>query len=133
MDDAGADGGGIVYLPAGWYRIESRLRVTAGVELRGASAVPNRDQLGASGGTVLLAYADRSTGQPDTAPALVTLDGNRSGVRGLRVFYPGNNPAAAEGLVAYPYAIRADGARTYVIDVGLPNAWNGVDLSSPQQ
>jgi len=132
LDRAGAEGGGIVYLPAGWYRIESRLRVPAKVELRGASPVPNRDQLGASGGTVLLAYEGRQTDQPETAPALVTLDGDRAGVRGLRVFYPENNPASPDGLVPYPYAIRAVGTGTYVVNVGLPNAWNGVDLSSPR-
>ncbi len=131
LDRAAAADGGIVYLPAGWYRIESGLRVPANVELRGASAVPNRDQLGLSGGTVLLAYDGRGTAQPDTAPALVTLDGARAGVRGLRVFYPENNPASAEGLVPYPYAIRGNGEQTYVVNVGLPNAWNGVDMSDP--
>ncbi|MGW5365817.1 discoidin domain-containing protein [Actinopolymorpha pittospori] len=130
LDQAGSDGGGIVYLPAGWYRIETHLRVPANVELRGASAVPNRDQNGRSGGTVLLAYEGRGTAQADTATALVTLDGRRSGVRGLRVFYPENNPAAPEGLVPYPFAIRGNGEATYVVNVGMPNAWNGVDLAT---
>mgnify|MGYP001190137024 CR=1 FL=1 len=130
LDQAHADGGGIVYLPAGWYRIASHLRVPARVELRGASAVPNRDQLGLSGGTVLLAYEGRDTSVPETAPAFVTLDGDRAGVRGLRIFYPENNPASPDGLVPYPYAIRGNGERTYIVNVGLPNAWNGIDLAT---
>jgi hypothetical protein len=128
LDKAGSQGGGIVYLPAGWYRIDGRVRVPAGVELRGAAASPNRDEGGNSGGTVLLSYAGRDTAAADTAPATVTLDGNGAGVRGLRVFHPENNPAI--GYVPYPYDIRAAGRGTYVVDVGLTNAWNGVDLSS---
>jgi hypothetical protein len=122
LDHAGREGGGIVYLPAGWYRISTHLAVPAKVELRGASAVPNRDQGGASGGTVLQAF------ERNTATALITL-GNRAGVRGLRVFYPENNPGKADGVVAYPYAVRGQAGGNYVINAGFPNAWNGIDLS----
>jgi hypothetical protein len=42
---------------AGWYRLEGHLAVPAGVELCGASSVPNRDEDGSSGGgTVLMSY-----------------------------------------------------------------------------
>ncbi|MEU6853774.1 discoidin domain-containing protein [Actinacidiphila alni] len=125
LDRAGAQGGGTVYLPAGWYRAEGRLRVPAGVELRGAAASPNRDEDGNSGGTVLLSYAGRDSAAADTAPAFVTLAGTGSGVRGLRVFHPENNPAT--GYVPYPYDVRGTGRGTYVVDVGLTNAWNAVD------
>jgi hypothetical protein len=130
LDRAGRDGGGIVYLPAGWYRISTHLSVPANVELRGASAVPNRDQGGASGGTVLQAFEGRATTAPDTATALVTLNGAKAGMRGLRVFYPENNPGSADGVVPYPYAVRGKGAQTYVINAGFPNAWNGVDFTT---
>ncbi|MGW6276352.1 discoidin domain-containing protein [Kribbella sp. NPDC055071] len=122
LDRAGRAGGGIVYLPAGWYRISTHLSVPAKVELRGASAVPNRDQGGASYGTVLQAF------EKDTQTALITLQ-NRAGVRGLRVFYPENNPGKAEGVVPYPYAIRGHAGGNYVINAGFPNAWDGIDLS----
>ncbi|GAA3540754.1 glycosyl hydrolase family 28-related protein [Kribbella ginsengisoli] len=130
LDKAGRAGGGIVYLPAGWYRISTHLTIPAKVELRGASAVPNRDQGGNSGGTVLHAFEGRATAAPDTATALLTLDGKKSGVRGLRVFYPEQNPGKAEGVVPYPYAVRGKGASTYVINAGFPNAWNGVDFTT---
>ncbi|WP_427893217.1 discoidin domain-containing protein [Kribbella sp. GL6] len=120
LDRAGRDGGGIVYLPAGWYRIGTHLIVPAKVELRGASAVPNRDEGGLSGGTVLQAF------EKNTDTALVTL-GSEAGVRGLRVFYPENNPA--NGVVAHPYAIRGHAGGNYVINAGFPNAWDGIDLS----
>ncbi|NEA32564.1 glycosyl hydrolase family 28-related protein [Streptomyces sp. SID13031] len=130
LDKAGRAGGGIVYLPAGWYRISGHLSVPAKVELRGASAVPNRDQGGASGDTVLHAFEGRNTAAPDTATAFVTLGGKKAGLRGLRVFYPEQNPGKAEGVVPYPYAVRGNGSATYVINAGFPNAWNGVDLTT---
>ena len=130
LDRAGRDGGGIVYLPAGFYRINSHLKVPAKVELRGSSAGPNRDQSGASAGTVLHAFEGRATTAPDTATALVTLDGTKAGLRGLRVFYPENNPGSADGVVPYPYAVRGKGSQTYVINAGFPNAWNGVDFTT---
>ena len=130
LDRAQHDGGGVVYLPAGWYRLDGRLVVPAGVELRGASSVPNRDEDGRSGGTVLMSYAGRNTADPDTAQAAVTLRGERAGVSGLRIFYPENNPAAPGGLVPYPYAIRGQGSGTYAVNIGLPNAWNAIDLAT---
>ncbi|KIF73201.1 coagulation factor 5/8 type domain-containing protein [Streptomyces sp. 150FB] len=132
LDTAGRDGGGTVYLPAGWYRVSSHLRVPAGVELRGSSAVPNRDLNGASNGTVLMAYEGRNTPHPDTATALVTLDGAHAGVRGLRIFHPENNPAADpdNSPVPYPYAVRGNGTGTYALDLALPNAWNGIDMAA---
>ncbi|MFE4670464.1 discoidin domain-containing protein [Streptomyces sp. NPDC056716] len=130
LDRAGRDGGGIVYLPAGWYRIDGHLTVPKGVELRGSSAVANRDLLGASGGTVLMAYEGRGTDSPDTATALITLSGDRAGVRGLRAFYPENNPASTEGIQPYPYTIRGNGTGTYVLDIGLTNSWNAVDMAT---
>ncbi|WP_407562849.1 glycosyl hydrolase family 28-related protein [Streptomyces sp. 184] len=130
LDRAGAAGGGIVYLPAGWYRVEGHVKVPAGVELRGASAVPNRDLAGASAGTVLMAYEGRGTDRPDTATALITLNGKGAGVRGLRVFYPENNPAQEGGLTPYPYTIRGNGTGTYTMDIGLPNSWNAIDMAT---
>ena len=126
LDEAGRQGGGIVYLPAGWYRITTHLNVPAKVELRGASAVPNRDQGGASGGTVLQAFEGR--GGSDTATASITLQ-QGAGVRGLRVFYPDNNPGSTDGVVSYPYAVRGHAGGNYVINAGFPNTWNGIDLS----
>ncbi|MFF1819448.1 discoidin domain-containing protein [Kribbella sp. NPDC058245] len=125
LDQAGRNGGGIVYLPAGWYRISTHLTVPAKVELRGASAVPNRDEGGASYGTVLQAFEGRNA--PESAPALITL-GAKGGLRGLRVFYPENNPGSDDGVVPYPYAVRGSAGGNYVINAGFPNAWNGIDL-----
>ena len=122
LDDAGADGGGVVYLPAGRYRIETHLTVPANVELRGSSAVLNRSQGTLSNGTVLFAYQDGAD-----SPALITVAGANSGVRGLRVFYPDNGFATPDSWQVYPPAIRIDGADdAYVVNVAIENGYQGV-------
>ncbi len=93
LTDAGNAGGGVVYLPAGWYRINTHLTVPANVELRGSSSVPQRDQGDLSYGTVLFGYEGKGTATPDTDTALITLNGNTSGISGIRFFYLENNPA----------------------------------------
>jgi hypothetical protein len=92
------------------------------VEPRGSSAVLNRSQGTLSNGTVLFAYQEGSSN-----PALVTLDGNISGVRGLRVFYPNNGFATADSWKEYPYATRIDGVDdAYVVNVAIENGYQGV-------
>ena len=126
LNEAGADGGGIVYLPAGYYRVSRHLTVPAGVELRGVSPVRNRDQEGLSLGTVLFAYEGRGSPNPETDTAFITLNGDGAGVRGLRVFYPENNPKYE--LEAYPYTIRGHGTGVYIMGGGFVNSCYGIDM-----
>lgn len=118
LDVAGRMGGGIVYLPAGYYRLTAPLTVPAGVELRGAAAANTRDQIGMSKGTVLLGdcgyVPDEASAR--TAQALVTLNGDGAGISGIRVVYP-NNPPLLGGEVSFrwhSYAVRAKGNGNYV-------------------
>ena len=53
MDGLAGKGGGIVFLPGGDYRIEGRLNVPSGVELRGIHDVPHHTM---GGGSVLHVY-----------------------------------------------------------------------------
>lgn len=127
LNDTAKKGGGIVYLPAGWYTVAGALSVPKGVELRGAMAVPTRDQQNRSAGTVLRATGGRGS---DTG-AFVTLSGKDSGVTGIQIFHPDNNPNAARGgYVAYPTSIRIEGKGGYVVNVGMTNSWGGVDIAS---
>jgi len=124
LDDAGAAGGGLVYLPAGWYRAETRLNVPAGVELRGSSPLPTRDNMGSSRGTVLMAYQGKGTGNPLTDLAFITLGGG-AGLSGLRVFYPENTFFPPH---AYPFTARGHGSGVYVTNVCVVNCDRGLDL-----
>ncbi|MEQ1748475.1 MAG: glycosyl hydrolase family 28-related protein [Prosthecobacter sp.] len=129
LNAAGNAGGGVVYLPSGWYRINTHLTVPANVELRGSSSVPTKDQPGSSLGTVLLGYEGRATAAPLTATALVTLNGATAGIRGIRFFYPNNNPADAV-VEAFPFTIRGKAASNYVVNVALTGVYNGVDFAN---
>ncbi len=130
LNDAGSHGGGVVYLPAGWYKISSHLSVPANVELRGASSVPQLDQNDLSFGTTLLGYEGLNTSKSEIDVALVTLKGNNAGISGVRFFYPNNNPA--NGVKPFPFTIRGSGSNLYLVNIGLTGIYNAVDFGSSQ-
>jgi hypothetical protein len=129
LNAAGANGGGVVYLPAGWYYMVGTLTVPANVELRGATSAPARDQTNLSGGTVLFTAVGRDSPTVATDPAFITLSGNQAGASGLVIFYPNNNPAYSLNET-YPYAIRASGSSTYVKNVAISNGFYGIDFKT---
>lgn len=126
LDKVGAAGGGVVYLPGGKYRLDSPITVPAGVELRGCSSVPTREQSGNSKGTLILAYAGKDTADPDKDTALVTLNGENAGIRGVRFIYPENG--VVSGVKPYPYAIRGKAQGVYAVNIGISGGYNGIDF-----
>lgn len=130
LNDAGNNGGGVVYLPAGWYKIDSHLIVPANVELRGCSSVPQLDQSDLSYGTTLMGYEGYNTSTPERDTAMITLNGNNAGISGLRFFYPDNNPT--NGVKPYPFTIRGNGSKLYITNIGLTGVYNAVDFSTNQ-
>lgn len=118
LNKASENGGGIVYLPAGHYRMDNRIRIPAGVELKGASDIATvpRGQ-----GAILEVLADENN---ENASPFITMDTN-SGLRGLTINYPHqDNPKAP---IPYPYTVRGN-ANCYIVNVGLRTAYRGVDL-----
>lgn len=118
--DATAGDGGIVYLPAGQYRLEGSLNVPSGVELRGSWDVPHHTQIR---GTVLLAYGGR--GKADGDPLIVLAPG--SGVHGLTVFHPEQN---YQNIQPYPWVIQSRGKGCWVRYVTLGDSYQGVDFAT---
>lgn len=129
LTTAGNAGGGVVYLPAGWYKVSTHLSVPANVELRGASASVNKELYPSSAGTVLFAYEKKNSSTADTDTAFITLNGSNSGVNGLRIFYP-ENTIKNVGLAKYPYAVRGNGSSEYVMNFAIINGWNGIDFQT---
>lgn len=131
LDAAKASGGGIVYLPAGYYRVTKALTVYANTELRGSAASATRDEIGMSKGTLILAnfgYTDTEA-NAKTGTALITLKGNNAGVRGLRVIYPDNEPNTDTGAVRlHSFTIRAVADNNYVINASLVGAAYGMQF-----
>ncbi len=117
-----AKDGGVLYLPAGHYRLNGSVTVPSGVELRGACDI---GRLPYNAGTVLDVCAP-ADGDPS-----VILEA-KSGIRGLVFNYPEQYHNAAftkdHSFTPYPYAMQGRGADIYVINVALRNGWDGLDL-----
>ena len=131
LDMAGQSGGGIVYLPAGKYRLDNPLAVPAGVELRGAGSVAQREQGGDSNGTLLYAYYGLvySQSEADSSTALITLDGENAGVRDVRFVYPEAVTLSCQGTChPYSYTIRGKASGVYAVNVAITGGYNGVDF-----
>jgi uncharacterized protein YjdB len=121
LNQASADGGGIVFLPPGKYKVLGNLSVPSNVELKGSvdnSTVPMGP------GSILEVYAGKgnATGTPFLKLAA------RSGVQGITFDYPEQLASLAPNFLAYPYTIQATGSDVYIVNIGIRAAYNGIDL-----
>ncbi|RKP53242.1 S-layer protein [Cohnella endophytica] len=118
--DAGAAGGGTVYLPAGIYRIDEPIIVPSGVELRGSWDVPHHT---VGGGTVI--FTNHGEGNPNATP-FISLEAT-AGVRGLSVYYDRQNWNA---IKPYAWTIQGRGHGVYAIDTTLVDSYLGIDFGT---
>lgn len=109
--------GGVVFLPAGRYRVEGILSVPEGVTLRGEWRNPDEGGLGQ--GTILMAYAGRGETDPE-AKAFIQLKKGTS-LQSVGVWYPEQDAA---DIQPYPAAIRGEG-HNYIHNITLYNAYIG--------
>lgn len=112
--------GGIVFLPAGFYRVEGTLSIPAGVTLRGEWQNPDEGGLGK--GTILMAYSGSGDENADAFMSMVS----GSCIRDLSVWYP---EQSADMPVAYPFTIEGSG-HTSVYNITLYNSYNGFKNNS---
>ena len=124
--DALAEKGGILYLPAGIYRFDNPITVPAGVELRGASASPNRDTGSSDGGTLLLAFCQDGSSFGESTQAFITLK-EGAGVNGVRICFPENGPL--DENLSTSYAVRGQGKNVYCVNCAIYAAAYGIDFS----
>ncbi|HXI71632.1 MAG TPA: glycosyl hydrolase family 28-related protein [Verrucomicrobiae bacterium] len=125
LNAAGANGGGIVYLPAGKYKLTDTLDVPGGVELRGSFETRHRTSSGSDGkakGTILQPYGGQGT---TNGPAAIALEAG-SGLRGVTISYETQNT----NCIPFPPAIQGRGGNVHVIGVCSPNPYYYIDLSS---
>lgn len=121
LDQAATDGGGIVFLPPGKYKVLGNLVILSGVELKGAVDVSTTPT---GPGSVLEVYAGRNN--PDDAPFLKLSE--NSGIRGIVFNYPEQVSTDLPNIASYPYCMQATGSDTYMINVGMRGVDKGVDL-----
>ncbi|MGA2868902.1 MAG: glycosyl hydrolase family 28-related protein, partial [Verrucomicrobiota bacterium] len=125
LNAAGANGGGIVYLPAGQYSTTNTLFVPSGVELRGAnemrhSTVESLDRQ--EKGSILLPTGGQGT---TNGPVAIALEAN-SGLVGVTIFYP----TQTSNSIPFPATIQGQGANVYAIALQCPNPYYYVDFNT---
>ncbi len=123
LDMAGAQGGAVVFAPAGKYTFRGHLSVPTNVTLRGDWKSPED---GGSGlGTILQPYENKDN--PSGTPFISTRDA--STVRDLSIWYPEQNDI--NNVHAFPFTIATDHS-TYMgptlKNITLYNSYQGFDL-----
>ena len=124
LQAAADNGGGIVYMPAGLYRIDGTLYVPEGVELRGAVEIAGTT-LNYSG-TLIHVYGGEGKAEGDGAVVLAP----GAGIRGVNFYYP--TQETNENYKAFPYAIRATGQNCWAIDCIAINAYQIADFGTAE-
>ncbi len=129
LDDCAYTGGGVVWLPAGYYRVTGQLKIPTYVTLRGDWQDPDTisNPAQCNYGTILI--ADLPTN--DTSP-LIYMSG-AAGVRGLTIYYPSQS---LSNIQQNAYAIynegqvlsKADRALHTIKDITMINAFKGIGL-----
>ena len=121
LDQAAADGGGVVFLPPGKYKVLGHLVIPSQVELKGSVDVSTTPT---GPGSILEVYADRNN--PGGEPFLKLSE--NSGIRGLVFDYPEQLITQLPGIAKYPYCVQATGKNIYMINIGMRAVDQGVDL-----
>ncbi|MCC3372619.1 glycosyl hydrolase family 28-related protein [Cohnella sp. REN36] len=125
LSAASRAGGGVVWVPAGTYKIMGQLTIPKSVVLQGDWKNP--DSMGGLGsGTILHAYSGR--GNPSAAPFLTV--GPSAAVKGMTIYYPEQTDPSA--IVAYPPTIRLQDnnfAYANVQNTTLVNAYDAIQGS----
>jgi uncharacterized protein YjdB len=121
LDKAAADGGGVVFLPPGKYKVLGHLVIPSNVELKGSVDISTTPT---GPGSILEVYADKNN--PAGEPFLKLSE--NSGIRGVVFNYPEQLITQLPGVAKYPYCIQATGINTYMINIGMRAVDKGVDL-----
>ncbi len=115
--DAAAKAGGTVSLPAGRYLIAGSVRIPPNVTLQGVMDSPVWTE--PLKGTIILATGGRDQ---EEGPALFEM-GHSSAVRGLTVWYPGQQTT---NIHPYSWTFHLQGFDNTVENVTLINSYNGL-------
>lgn len=124
LDQAKAEGGGVVFLPPGHYNFRQQIIIPTGVELKGAMDVPS---LPTGPGSVLEIYVGK--GEDENGTPFISME-RGSGIRGLSLNYPEQSVKLLYPTVqlpSYSYAIRGN-ADVYIVNIAIRACYRGLDL-----
>jgi hypothetical protein len=125
LNAAGTNGGGLVYLAGGTYKLTDTLTVPSGVELRGPYEMRHRTWPAGDGkpkGAILEPYGGEGSA---TGPPAIALQAN-SGIVGLTISYE----SQSNKCEPFPPTIQGQGANVYAIGIQCPNPFWYVDLDT---
>ncbi len=118
IDTAAKDGGGVVYLPAGVYRLEKPVTVPSDVLIAGCSMNPVKSSDDFRGTVILCTYGKDMT---EDDPAAITFRGSNAGLNGITVFYPENGIKADldpdQVHAKYAFFVRLNGKNLSVLNL----------------
>jgi hypothetical protein len=121
-------GGGTVFVPGGWWRLDGQIAVPSGVELRGCGETAGTHT---SVGTTLFSYGHK--GQENAEP-FITLEPG-SGLRGMVLYYPEmgfrRNVRSGRILLGPPFAGPQE--RVERLDVAVQPGRQARQADSPQR
>ena len=129
LKEAGDNGGGIVYVPAGEYRLDKPLYVPEGVELRGPLENFHTNNFSSGSDAIFYVYFGADQNEGDGAVVLA----KKSGVMGLSFYYPDQNVYGyrkGEEYTPYPYTITAKGPGCWVYFTVCVNSYQMLDFGS---
>ena len=128
LDRIGNAGGGVLYLGGGDYEIANGLTVPKNTEIVGACG--GSPQRLPNNGTVLWCRQKGTAAAQTDAKALVTLNGDNSGVRGIYFMYDENILAIdkQEDIKQYPFALRGKGKGVWAVNCCLAGPSHGIDF-----
>ncbi|QGQ98997.1 S-layer protein [Paenibacillus psychroresistens] len=117
---AKGDGGGVVFVPSGQYKITENLQIPTGVTLRGDWKNP--DLAAGVVGTVLKVYPNKGV---EDAHSFLSLE-QSSGITNLSIWYPEQE---YNNVVAYPWTLEQLSLDNATIEnVTLVNAYKGIKI-----
>ncbi|MBQ8803078.1 MAG: hypothetical protein IJZ53_05565 [Tyzzerella sp.] len=126
LDEMSAQGGGVVYVPAGQYSFRNPVTVPAGVEVKGCIPILSRSVNNINGGTVFHCYYGDDASNKAEDQAFITLAGENAGISGIRIVYPENSPKTDD--LNTSYAVRGKAKGVYVVNCMISGAAYGIDF-----
>jgi len=124
LNQANSDGGGLVTVPSGEFKISTHLSIPANVALEGTFRGPAGETSSGTQASVLL--ASEYNGSPTATPFITMSAG--SALSGLVIRYP--SQTETNPPVSYPWTIRGNGAAITIANVLLKNSYQGIDLNT---
>lgn len=121
LDYAGANGGGVVELGTGRFRLDKGIKIPEGVTLQGVWEAPHHAQL--SNGTVFEIYAGKND---ENGAPLIALEPSAA-VKGITFFYPEQK---LPGVIPYPWTIQGHGMHGSIMDCTFVNPYKAIDFGT---